>query len=271
MNPWQLKEEWISSAKEKAAIQAEIWDGMAKKFADKPLPKFSDHEFLKIMEKHTALTKQQTALDIGCGAGIYAMALAERLGKVFGTDVSPKMIQAAQERCAREGIKNAEFLCADWSALDIDALNWRKNFDIVFAHMTPAVDDYETLDKMTACSRSFCILQKPARRQDQILDAAFEHAGIPSKEEETEDTVISIFRYLWYHGYCPGFYYQDEVWEQDKTLDEMKAWCIGRAKLRKEIGSEEERAIADYLESAAVNQMIHETVKTTIVVIRWNV
>ncbi|WP_374530075.1 class I SAM-dependent methyltransferase [Novosphingobium sp.] len=57
-------------------------------------------------------------LDVGCGAGELALAVArQRPGaRVIGVDVSPDLIEAAQARGGRHG--NAEFVLAD-------AANWR--------------------------------------------------------------------------------------------------------------------------------------------------
>lgn len=54
-------------------------------------------------------------LDVGCGTGAVALAIAQRLaahGQVTGVDISAPMIAAAEARAAREGIA-ATFVCAD--------------------------------------------------------------------------------------------------------------------------------------------------------------
>lgn len=54
-------------------------------------------------------------LDVGCGTGAVALAIAQRLaadGQVTGVDISAPMIAAAEARAACEGIA-ATFVCAD--------------------------------------------------------------------------------------------------------------------------------------------------------------
>lgn len=46
-------------------------------------------------------------LDVGCGTGAFAVALAERGGKVWGVDVSPEMLVEAQEKETRARFKQA--------------------------------------------------------------------------------------------------------------------------------------------------------------------
>ena len=53
--------------------------------------------------------------------------------------------------------------------MEIEKMGFLKNFDLVFAHMTPAIADYYTLEKMCNCSRNKCFLVKPSRRNDCFL------------------------------------------------------------------------------------------------------
>lgn len=70
-------------------------------------------------------------LDVGCGTGRVALALAPRCGHVVGLDREPALIAGAVERAARAGLGNAEFHVADVEAAGYEA--WRP--DIVTAHL----------------------------------------------------------------------------------------------------------------------------------------
>ncbi|MEG2214045.1 MAG: 23S rRNA (uracil(1939)-C(5))-methyltransferase RlmD [Oscillospiraceae bacterium] len=54
-----------------------------------------------------------TVLDLYCGAGTISLALAARAGTVIGAEIVPEAIQNASENAERNGITNAEFICAD--------------------------------------------------------------------------------------------------------------------------------------------------------------
>lgn len=60
-----------------------------------------------------ALTGTETVLDLYCGIGTISLVLAQKAGRVIGAEVVPEAIADAKENAARNGVKNAEFLCAD--------------------------------------------------------------------------------------------------------------------------------------------------------------
>ncbi len=64
------------------------------------------------------------ALDIGCGAGEFTLAIARASpgARVIGVDISPRLLEAARQRGAAAGIANAEFVLAD-------AAGWRPPAD----------------------------------------------------------------------------------------------------------------------------------------------
>lgn len=72
-----------------------------------------------------------SVLDINCGIGIDAVALAQEGYRVIGVDISPKMIQQALERANKLRVKNAEFLLASFE--DLSPLSGQP-FDLVLSN-----------------------------------------------------------------------------------------------------------------------------------------
>lgn len=60
-----------------------------------------------------ALTGEETALDLYCGAGTITLCLAGRAKRAIGAEIIPAAIRDAEENAARNGVKNAEFFCGD--------------------------------------------------------------------------------------------------------------------------------------------------------------
>ena len=64
-------------------------------------------------------------LDLACGEGTFAMAMARRGLRVTGVDLSPEMLDIARERAAKEGLE-VKFLQQDMRSLRL-----RGRFDLV--------------------------------------------------------------------------------------------------------------------------------------------
>jgi ubiquinone/menaquinone biosynthesis C-methylase UbiE len=83
-----------------------------------------------------AVTSDTVALDVACGPGIVACALAAHAARVTGIDLTPAMIEEARARQAREGLTNLDWRVGDATRLPfLDAA-----FDLVvtrysFHHM----------------------------------------------------------------------------------------------------------------------------------------
>ena len=87
-------------------------------------------EYLKEME----LAPNATILDLGCGTGVVARALASQdqfTGRIVGVDFSSELITAARYLAAEEGVEDRiEFRVGDASALEEDD----ESFDAVLLH-----------------------------------------------------------------------------------------------------------------------------------------
>lgn len=60
-----------------------------------------------------ALTGQETVIDLYCGAGTITLALAKKAKRVIGVELVPEAVENARENASRNGVTNAEFICAD--------------------------------------------------------------------------------------------------------------------------------------------------------------
>lgn len=216
--------------------------------------------------------KTWSVLDVGCGAGLYAIGLAPCVKKVTGIDISEKMIDAAREKARQENCGNCEFLCLDWAGADLGGLGFEKAFDMVFVHMSPAVHGYATFDKLTRAAKKRCVYAVNTRRTDRILDRVLEQAGIRGVQAHRDRQVPYIFEYLWEKGFCPHVRYEKETWQSPYTAEEMTEWCLDRARLHTALSAGQEKRIAAFVQELAEQSecgVLQEEICVTTVVFDW--
>lgn len=63
---------------------------------------------------------QAAWLEVACGPAAISRALAPRVGRVHGVDLTPAMIEKAAEEAAAEGLANVELSVGDATALELD-------------------------------------------------------------------------------------------------------------------------------------------------------
>lgn len=233
-----------------AEIQKQMWDSKAERYSRKAALSLESSPVLQNLMAG-GLRKSDTVLDVGCGAGLYGIAMAPYVRSVTGVDISEKMIRFAREKALEKQCGNCEFICRNWADADLAALGWQKAFDLVFVHMSPAVHDYATFAKLAEASRRRCVFIANTRRTDMVLDSVLGTLGIAGVQEERDRQIPYIFQYLWENGYSPQISYRKEKWQSKYTVREMTEWCLYRAKLQRPISlAEEERLRAQVLREA---------------------
>ena len=66
------------------------------------------------------ITKEDTVLDLYCGVGTITLVMSKAAGKVIGVEVIEQAVADARDNAKRNGIENAEFLCADAGAAALE-------------------------------------------------------------------------------------------------------------------------------------------------------
>lgn len=78
-------------------------------------PPQAEKLYMKALE-FADLDPESTAIDLYCGTGTISLVLARRCGHVIGVETVPEAVSDARENAEKNGISNAEFICADASA-----------------------------------------------------------------------------------------------------------------------------------------------------------
>jgi len=103
-----------------------FYDRFAYFYANGPYPQHSE-KMVNLLPPVLARfdAQPQTILDLACGEGTFAVAMAKKGFRVTGVDRSPQMLQFARERAERENAE-VEFHLQDMRSLPFDA-----RFDLV--------------------------------------------------------------------------------------------------------------------------------------------
>ncbi|MCR9109766.1 class I SAM-dependent methyltransferase [Marivita sp. XM-24bin2] len=142
---------------------AKFWDRAADKYAASPIRNQEAYE-ATLEQMRTLLSPNDTVLELGCGTGTTAIALAPSLGHITATDVSDAMLDKGREKAEAAGTTNVDFVQSD--AADAPA----GPFDAVLAmnllHLLEDLDGaLAEIDKRTKpgglfISKTFCMPAK---------------------------------------------------------------------------------------------------------------
>ena len=243
----------------------EVWDASAADYVAFPLPTFEEDPFLRMVAEEVPLDKDMTVLDIGCGSGIYGIALAERVGQVTGCDLSPKMIEAARAKAREEGCANIRFVQGDFRSMAFG-----ETYDLVFAHLTPAVCDGETFRKMTDLACRWCFVAKPVRRTDAVLYEARRRAGVPAMEDARDEDFLRAFAAVWLQGGTPTVRHYADVWDTERPVGEaMRLYCEKLVAL--DLDERQKAVVRAYVESVAEEGVVREHIETIVAMMGWRV
>ncbi|MFQ5457853.1 MAG: class I SAM-dependent methyltransferase, partial [Myxococcota bacterium] len=94
----------------KDAVRA-AFGKQAEEFSRSPV--MTDAAVMERMVNWMALSGDERVLDVACGPGLVAAALAPRARSVTGIDITPAMIARGREVAAEKGARNVRFILGD--------------------------------------------------------------------------------------------------------------------------------------------------------------
>ncbi|MCM1164933.1 MAG: 23S rRNA (uracil(1939)-C(5))-methyltransferase RlmD [Lachnospiraceae bacterium] len=97
----------------------------------------------------------KTILDLYCGAGTIGLSMAGTAKKIIGAEIVPEAVENAKRSAAKNGIANAEFICADASKAAEELLGNGLAPDVIILDPPRKGCDKETL--------SACVKMSPER------------------------------------------------------------------------------------------------------------
>ena len=92
------------------------------------------------------LTGKERVLDLYCGIGTIGLSLAEKCRELVGVEIVPQAIENAKVNAGLNGVKNAEFFCADAKEAAARFAAEGKQFDVIIVDPPRKGCDRQTLD-----------------------------------------------------------------------------------------------------------------------------
>lgn len=269
MNISEINSKWKSKViNTEASIN--LWDIKAKNFGVKELPTVENSIALRIIEKEKMVQVGKNVLDVGCGGGRFSFALSNKGVDVLGIDFSVKMIEVCEKAKERFSSK-ADFAVCDWEKANLADLGWGNKFELVLANMTPAVSCVDGFLKLSCASKGWCIMVKPIRRKNSVLDKLVHILGKTSVMPQSGDSILYAFELLYLDGYNPKIEYENQMWNHTLTLNEAIEEYTLRIETSHVLTKDDKVKITNHLKSIAVGGNILEVTEVTIAALYWNV
>lgn len=139
--------------------QLEGWNRRAVKYARRtqgPKGEQRHKAVHELLRQENVLGPGVKVLDIGAGPGNFTVPMARAGAEVIALEPAVEMVRVMEKRLAEEKLSNVGVINRPWQEVALDEKWLRGGFDLVFASMTPGVNDPETLQKMLDVSRKYC-------------------------------------------------------------------------------------------------------------------
>ena len=174
---------------------------------------------LTMLREKGLLFEGMRVLDIGCGTGMMALALAQEGALVTAMDFSSGMLDRFKADIPKDLKDRITLVQEDWHHLDIRQRGWEKAFDLVVAFMSPAVADPKAFSKMIQCAAKGCVIRGwAARRQPDVLKDLWEIIMNRPLDDKPQSILYKI-NLLFSMGRYPDVYFDVVEWDQNVSVE----------------------------------------------------
>lgn len=252
---------WHGYGKCEADVKS-LWNKRSHRFADMDIPNKDDAYVSLILETSNSNIDRMNVLDIGCGSGIWSLAFADVVNSVIGIDIADKMIEYANEKADSIGLTNAKYFTGDWKDPSLDL--GQSKFDIVMAHMTPAISSDDDLIRMDAVCDGYCYLTSSIKGDNDLRQTMEEHFGVNLDRDRRG--LSNALRVLFEIGRKPLIRYEERIHDKRETVDDVVSFYKDTAVSR----GISEKDLEEFLNGVAVDGVIESALKMTKATLYWN-
>ena len=153
----------------------EFWNAKARTF-----PRYEEGadtyeaRMLRLIRENGVDPRGKRILDVGCGSGMYTIRLAQEARSVLAVDISDEMLRILADDAAAMRLANITCVRSGWDVFETD-----ERFDIVFASMTPAVNDDQTREKLLRFSDAWVVFMGFTERMaSDVMEPLYAHYAV---------------------------------------------------------------------------------------------
>lgn len=217
--------------------QKEHWDRRAAEFQRKFLDGENEYnkKLLEFWTENGMIKEGMRTVDIGCGVGRYGVLLGNFGCEVSLTDISEEMLRYSEENMlkSRPKLPFHTYRC-DFAEATGKEEFFKKGFDFSIACMSPAINDFESIRKMSDMTKGYCFVTRFVKREQPLKEEIISELGLSFPESERfVSGVEEITEAVRKMSFEPQLKYVDYNWSDEKSpevlaKDILKGWFSER-------------------------------------------
>ncbi len=250
-----------------------FWDRKAASFARSTMEGKSSRTegTLAFLRQAGVHLENSLVLDVGCGTGVFALPFAEQGAQVTAIDSSTEMLALLQARIPEKLQSRIETVELDWLEADIEACQWQKAFDLVFAANCPAIRSLATLEKMCRCSREWCFYGGfSGPRQYELYNEAYSRVYGEAYPNHFNDVIFPL-NILYALGYKPRMSFLETEGIQEEPPDNFRSELQSIFPVQEGSSPRVEKVINEVIQENLKEGMVRQRVRSSIGLIVWRV
>ncbi|NLC40319.1 MAG: class I SAM-dependent methyltransferase [Clostridiaceae bacterium] len=166
----------IKKVEQKESDLVELRERWNRRAAGFPaLPDEKQENSFAFLEQFMTL-KDIQMLDVGCGSGRYLLlALEAGVKKVVGVELADKMLEKAEQTLTAASWTPADYelVRSPWEEINLTERGWAKQFDLVMALKTPALNSVANIKKMLTASRHAFFFSNHLQRIEPLFQTLY--------------------------------------------------------------------------------------------------
>lgn len=227
---------------------------------------------LDLLEREELITGETRVLDIGCGPGTYALPFAARCKHITALDGAAEMCRQLENNALSLKLDNIVVINRLWEDVDLEGEGLNGQFDLVFASLSPAIFNLETLGKLNSASNKHCCLVTPAAEADNLARRELWEIVFKRKYRGSGSLpVVSLINLLFSLGYFPSVTFFDADHSRSDPVDEAVSRLCDTFWMFTELTAEVKEAITAYVRERAENGLFYHEIFVRLAMMTWQV